>query len=421
MADEHRLRARGPRLRRVTDPTESTEPRITALMAQLEELSRAESAVLPRAEFRSELRAQLVAITPRIVAEHAPANGGVDIVGEAASSRVAVLERPAPAPASRAGKANPRPYRDSFWRKLRDVPIGRPLAIAASIVAVLALVLGGAVYMSRDAVPGDTLYGLKRASERVELSFADNDTERAQDYLKFAATRVDEARTLATRASASAAGSGALAGGRLSDETADLITDALQSADGNTQTATRLLGGVAIDQASPGPLDTLTAWAPAQLARLAELRAAVPADTKVVSAAGQSTTLVTAARARATSLKKTVDCDCLQNAPVDSLGPLPISTPTTGRATPPSKPTTPTRSGGSTTGKTSGATTGSQRTGSNASNPASTPSTTTRPPLLPLPRISLPGVPKPSTTQSPILDLCKVNLLGVRLCSTPSK
>ena len=96
--------------------------------------------------------------------------------------------------------------RSRFWGAVRALPIGRGLAVAASVITVFALLLGGAVYLSRNALPGDSLYGVKRASEQFELYTDSSDTARAQDHLDFAATRVDEARRLAARPSADGAG-----------------------------------------------------------------------------------------------------------------------------------------------------------------------------------------------------------------------
>ncbi len=85
-------------------------------------------------------------------------------------------------------------------RRLRAVRLGRPLTVTASLVTAFVVLLGGAVWMSRKALPGDTLYGLKRASERVQLATAGSDTERAQDHLDFAATRAREVQALSPAA-----------------------------------------------------------------------------------------------------------------------------------------------------------------------------------------------------------------------------
>ena len=162
---EHRVSLLRSALRRRVDPARSRDPRVQAVVGALASLPIAPP---PDPAFRAELRAQLVAITPRIVAESAP---------------------PAPAAATAAQTAATAKTVPTKPERTRRFSLGRPLAVTASLVAVLALLLGGAVWMSRKALPGDTLYGLKRASESLQLATAGSDREKAQDYLDFAATR----------------------------------------------------------------------------------------------------------------------------------------------------------------------------------------------------------------------------------------
>lgn len=69
---------------------------------------------------------------------------------------------------------------------------------AVSLVAGVALLLGanGAVAASASALPGDALYGVKRAVERVSLAMHRDAAGRAGLHLKFAATRVSEVEAL---------------------------------------------------------------------------------------------------------------------------------------------------------------------------------------------------------------------------------
>jgi hypothetical protein len=50
-----------------------------------------------------------------------------------------------------------------------------------------------------DALPGDTLYGLKRGMEDLRLDFTDGDADRGRVYLDHASTRLSEARRLLER------------------------------------------------------------------------------------------------------------------------------------------------------------------------------------------------------------------------------
>ena len=117
---------------------------------------------LPEPGFRTALRAQLVA---------------------EAAVRVPAL--PAQRSPERARPTAPR------WRS----------AVAA--VAVASAVTGvGATAASSQALPGDSLYGLKLRVESIQLSIADSDLERGRELLEQAETRLDEAERLAAAGSA---------------------------------------------------------------------------------------------------------------------------------------------------------------------------------------------------------------------------
>lgn len=305
---EHRVTMLRSSLRRRTDPTRSRDPKVQALVTQLATLPIAPA---PDPQFRAELRAQLVAIAARIVAD------------SAADTTVTTK----PAAAVRSSTSGPAKHTDSggVLDRLRGVRPARALTIAASIVTVLALLLGGAVWMSRKAIPGDALYGLKRASERVQLATASNDGEKARDLLHFAATRAREVRALLARASSTAMGSAPLAGGRVNSQTKSLVNDTLDAADSNVRSAARLLNTEAVRKGSTDPLKTMSDWAPSQLNRLQDITAAAP-DATMRARAAFSTRVVAAALQRASSLRTKVDCSCMQNVATDEFGPVPCNT-----------------------------------------------------------------------------------------------
>jgi hypothetical protein len=404
---EHRVTMLGASWRRFEDPARSRDPRIRTLVAALATLPAPEL----RAEFRAELRTQLVAIAPRVIAETADATAPLlDIVpGETP----AVGRKPATAGAR---------HSDSVFAKIRRIPIGRPLTVVASVITAFALLLGGAVWMSRKALPGDALYGLKRASENVQLALDGSATDKARDYLKFAGTRVDEARALASRASASAAGAGPQASGGIDSHTASLITSTLSSADSDVKSASSLLGTQAVRDKSSSPLDVITAWAPSQLSRLQELAAVMPAGA-LRTRTQSSAQLVTAAVTRARELAPNVSSACVDNAVHDDLGPMPqgvctsepATSPTTGQPTSvPGKPTP--------TGTAQGGTV----VGSDAPNgPTSSAAATSGASESPTSGLHLPTLPLPTPTASiPVsVDTCGVGAtlgpigIGIGLCS----
>ena len=294
----------GASWRRAEDPALSRDPRVRAVVAALATLPAPE----PHAVFRAELRAQLVAIAPRIIAESAP------------TATPTLTDTPVAEPIAAAGRPK---HADGVFARLRGISFGRPLAIAASVITVFAMLLGGAVWMSQKALPGDTLYGLKRASENVRLDLAGSDTAKAKLLLQFAGTRVDEANGLASRATADAMGSG-LQAGVIDSHTADLIDSTLGSADSDVKNATTLLTNQAVASNSSTPLKIITDWAPSQLARLKSLAAAVP-DGSLRQRAQSSAWLVNAAANRAKALVPVVANGCASTADTDSLGALPSS------------------------------------------------------------------------------------------------
>ncbi|MFJ9581712.1 DUF5667 domain-containing protein [Streptomyces sp. NPDC101191] len=91
-------------------------------------------------------------------------------------------------------------HRASPLRKLR--PRSRwtkGLAAGGLTVGVAAGAFSGVAAASSDALPGDSLYGLKRGMEDIKLGMADDDADRGGIYLDQASTRLSEARRLMER------------------------------------------------------------------------------------------------------------------------------------------------------------------------------------------------------------------------------
>ena len=133
------------------------------LVALAERLRRMAGAVNPRAEFQSSLRTSLTM--------------------EASTALV-----PDPAPAG-----------TSTVRTVRVLPRGR-MAVATAVVGA-ALGLGGMASASASALPGDSLYPIKRVTEQVELAFHRDLADRGAFKLELAERRLDEARELSKRGS----------------------------------------------------------------------------------------------------------------------------------------------------------------------------------------------------------------------------
>ncbi|MFE4591958.1 DUF5667 domain-containing protein [Streptomyces laurentii] len=138
---------------------------------------------LPRPEMDPEVkvvqRAQLVAAMEAMLAE-GNAAAGPTVPGQRGSAKG--VHRASPL-----RKLRPR----SRWTK--------GLAAGGLTVGVAAGALSGVAAASSDALPGDSLYGLKRGMEDIKRGMADDDADRGGIYLDQASTRLNEARRLMER------------------------------------------------------------------------------------------------------------------------------------------------------------------------------------------------------------------------------
>lgn len=292
MAD---LRSFVAALRRYPDPIASSDPMVGALVARLSSLPSQ-----PSPGFREELRAQLVAVTPRLVAEGLATDPGAGSAAVRPTGRV-----------------------HAVWRR---VPFRRPLAVVGTLVVIFAVLLTGAVWLSSGTLPGDSLYGLKRASENVQLSLTSGDSARGKEYLTLAKRRVDEVSKLLSKASALALGSEANAAGVINQHTSDLVTSTLDDSDGDLRNASRLLTGQAVRSNSRGPLQTLRSWAPEQITRLTAIANRIPPGS-LHDRAAASEQLAERVLDRANRLQADIGCSCLTGTSSDDLGPLPCTGP----------------------------------------------------------------------------------------------
>ncbi|WP_269442080.1 DUF5667 domain-containing protein [Jatrophihabitans cynanchi] len=410
---EHRVPLLGAALRRFEDPARSKDPQIRELVAALSSL---EPGPAPRAEFRAELREQLVAVTPRLVAE--------------GSTEQPQRKPGAAAPAGRLSRAR------AAARRVPQLHLARKVRFAVAALTVLTIALTGAVWLSRSALPGDALYGLKRAGENAQLSLTSGKVSRAKDLLSFAKTRADEVSSLLGNASAS--GTGPQADGAITERTASLVRSTLGSADDDVRQAAQLLGSQAVSARSAAPLQVMTGWAPAQQGRLDAIVARIPAGS-LHDAAASSATLIASAYARARQLQAVIGCGCLDNAHSDDLGPLPCTA-----CAGPAQPGRPGHSSGATPGSTgstssprpdqshspaapggTGITPGGGTSAAPGSSPPGSSGSTGGPVPLPTPSLPLPGLPLPSLplpTPSVTTDSCGASIslgpigIGVGTC-----
>ncbi len=297
--NEHRVPLLGGAWRRHGDPARSSDPRVRELVGALAGL---EVAPPMRAEFRAELRAQLVAVTPRLVDE-----------GEAS-----LTPATAPTQSKRAAKTE-----RASAEPTRRFRFAKPLVAVACALTAFVLLLGGAVLLSQHALPGDALYGIKRASEDVEYSTTSGTVARGKLKLQFAATRIGEVADLLHTPIAMAAGTGALAdSGQISSGTAGLVRDTLNSADSDILAASSMLNGDAVRNDDAGSLTAITSWAPAQIKAMTKIVGRIPAGALHQNAAA-TLTLLRQAKQRSAALRADLGCNCVSST--DQFGPVPCS------------------------------------------------------------------------------------------------
>lgn len=249
---------------------------------------------VPEARFKADLRAQLVAITARIVSESSAEDAPSAVAGHRSRSRA--------------------------LRTLR-----RPVLALAGASTVLTLLLGMAVWMSSGSLPGQSLYGVKRASENVQLSMAGSDVAKGQAYLQLAGNRVREAADLLSQPGAMVASGGISAdGGRLNPRTVSLVAQTLDSADADSVHGMQLLGRAAVGQMSKEPLAKMSSWLPQQRTLMTKVRDQIPAG-PLRTRAQASLLLLQRIATRTGQLSSSMGCPCLAKALADELGPLPCT------------------------------------------------------------------------------------------------
>ncbi|AXO36923.1 DUF5667 domain-containing protein [Micromonospora chalcea] len=246
---------------------------LTALVEVSRRLTAEGPDVEPRAEFRTGLRAMLVATAERegIGAPAKPATTGVRgallpaITGRRARARGAIL-----------------------------------VGVAAGAIA-----LSGISAASENALPGDALYGMKRSTERAQLALASSDISRGQLFLDFARTRLDEAASVH--------------GDQLG------FSAVLDDMDADTRQGVRLLTTVAAQRSDPAALDAVDTFLAGQRRVVSGLLDRP--DHADRERTRRSLALLDAAGKRADALREAIACGLPAPQASDALGPAPAACP----------------------------------------------------------------------------------------------
>ncbi|WP_037862394.1 DUF5667 domain-containing protein [Streptomyces sp. NRRL S-340] len=243
----------GPEPDPAADQTE--QGRLTALATGL--------GALPRPELDPEVkavqRAQLVAAMEAMLQEGTAA-------GEASELSV-------PGQRGHRGKGA---HRASGLGKLRPrTRLTKGLAAGGLSVGVAASAFGGVAAASSDALPGDSLYGLKRGIEDFKLNYlTDGADDQGQAYLDLASMRLSEARRLLERGR----------GGHLDHESLGEIRRTLSGMQHDATEGHRLLHeAYERDPESLGPIQALSAFSKSHRDAWGALREKLPVQLGDVS------------------------------------------------------------------------------------------------------------------------------------------
>ncbi|MFD3313968.1 DUF5667 domain-containing protein [Streptomyces sp. NPDC058656] len=218
---------------------------------------------LPKPELDPEVkvvqRAQLVAAMEAMLQEGTAAGGRAadPSVPEQRSHRGRGAHR-----ATGLGKLRPRSR------------LSKGLAAGGLTVGVAAGAFSGVAAASSDALPGDSLYGLKRGMEDLKLGMADGEGDRGRLYLDQASTRLSEARRLMERGRS----------GPLDHESLGEIRRALSGMQHDASEGHRLLReAYERDPDSLGPIQALSAFSQSHREAWGALRDRLPVQLGDVS------------------------------------------------------------------------------------------------------------------------------------------
>ncbi|WP_158559801.1 DUF5667 domain-containing protein [Prauserella sp. PE36] len=181
----------------------------------------------------------------------------------------------------------------------------RTVPVVAALMALLFAVSGLALLLSDDALPGETLYDLKRLRETAVLELTFDDEARGLKHLEYAERRIDELTVLVEQ-------------GRFDEQ-----AYAIGMADFTGDTRAGVVQLTALATSSDGrQLAPLGGWAARQSSRLAALHAVLPAD---ITDAAEPAELLTRVRQRVTALSDRMGCYEITSGSFDELGALPAT------------------------------------------------------------------------------------------------
>ncbi|HEX5404083.1 MAG TPA: DUF5667 domain-containing protein [Pseudonocardiaceae bacterium] len=185
------------------------------------------------------------------------------------------------------------------------------VAIAMGAVFCLVLALSGmTLLLSRHALPGDALYGVRRTVESATLGLTSGDQGKGTKHLEYAADRISDIESLAARYP------------DLADSPVGDYVTAFADFDADARAGTADLTSYATDHGD-GVLVTLRTWAADQATRIKQVEPKLP--TAARDAAARSVTLIGRIIQRANAVAARNDCFTITSGATDDLGVLPAT------------------------------------------------------------------------------------------------
>lgn len=173
----------------------------------------------------------------------------------------------------RSEKAPRQRHRKSAPRAGLRSGLTKGLAASGLSMSVAAGALGGVAAASSGALPGDSLYPVKRGVEDLKVDLANDDSTRGELYLQQASTRLNEVRRLLERSRS----------GSLDYESQREIRQALSGMQDEISEGHRLLSAAYERDGSVGPIQALASFSEAHHRIWNKLRDRLPAQLADVS------------------------------------------------------------------------------------------------------------------------------------------
>lgn len=179
-------------------------------------------------------------------------------------------------------------------------PRSKLLLAGGAVAGVLAI--SGVATASGSAVPGDTLYDVKRSTEQAQLALAGSDVNSGQLYLQFARTRMSEASALRSDATS--------------------LQRVLDDMDQQTRQGVKLITDAAVSRKDNAPLDLINGFVSSQRADALAMLPDVTDPATRQRLLG-SIALIDQAQGRSTQLRMWLDCTAGRQLVTDDLGAVP--------------------------------------------------------------------------------------------------